>query len=199
MQELLLGEQSPSPSLSRSSSVSSVLMVSIFRLSLSSSFPVPFIIIFVIVVLLPRCHHHPRHHLCQLCHPHNLSWTEAPTTPPVKMCSRWKQCCCDWQESYSRWTTLDIWERFLQNSICSSPAGEQRGRRGSSNIATRHEPGVCFSGRRHNGREERGEIGEGELQIERTGSSVIDSGQCFSLAVILDTEKRELTFKTRNL
>ena len=113
MQELLLGEQSPSPSLSRSSSVSSVLMVSIFRLSLSSSFPVPFIIIFVIVVLLPRCHHHPRHHLCQLCHPHNLSWTEAPTTPPVKMCSRWKRCCCDWQESYSRWTTLDIWERFL--------------------------------------------------------------------------------------
>ena len=88
-----------------------------------------------------------------------------------------------------------IFDRFLQNSICSSPAGEQRGRRGSSNIATRHEPGVCFSGRRHNGREERGEIGEGELQIERTGSSVIDSGQCFSLAVILDTEKRELTLK----
>ena len=86
-------------------------------------------------------------------------------------------------------------DRFLQNSICSSPAGKPRGRRGSSNIATRHEPGVCFSGRRHNGREERGEIGEGELQIERTGSSVIDSGQSFPLALILDTEKRELTLK----
>ena len=117
MQELLLGEQSPSPSLSRSSSVSSVLMVSIFRLSLSSSIPLPSVPIdhhyLCNCSLLPRCHHHPRHHLCQLCHPHNLSWTEAPTTPPVKMCSRWKQCCFDWQESYSRWTTLDIWERFL--------------------------------------------------------------------------------------
>ena len=129
MQELLLGEQSPSPSLSRSSSVSSVLMVSIFHHFQCHLCP-SIIIIFVIVVLLPRCHHHPRHHLCH-CVIHII--LVGPKHPPLRQsrCARGENDAAATDKNPTaggqRWTfEKDFWQVFAKFHLFLSSRWAER-------------------------------------------------------------------------
>ena len=72
LKELLLGEQSPSPGLSRSSSLTSILMVSPLLTLLLLHFLLHLLLLLPLLLLLTLL----------------PSWTGAPTARPARTCSR---------------------------------------------------------------------------------------------------------------